>query len=125
MLNTKKAVENYFDKVEKIKNKINLISKEKNVKCIKTFSDVGSLKIGNDDFTLLIPNGYGDGEMTCYITSGIGISEKDGFEYFSLLSGEFNIYNYDRGDNIVHTTSDDNYHVWFGNGYVILNKIQH
>lgn len=122
MLDNEKAVNKYFDELEKMKVKIDLISNDKDVKIIKTVSDVGSLKVGNDDFSLLIPNGYGDGEMTCYITTDVNISEKDGFKYFSLLSGKFNIYDYDCGDNVIYTTSDNAYQVWFGNGYVILNK---
>ena len=30
-------------------------------RCFKTASDVGSLLVGNEEFQVLIPNGYGDG----------------------------------------------------------------
>jgi hypothetical protein len=92
------------------------------MKNFETVSDLGSLRIGNDDFTLLLPNGYGDCENDVTITDTDNIDEtelkgfnfmgslkvengKDMFIYHSdiddeyydkekLESGEYNIYRY-------------------------------
>lgn len=32
-----------------------------------TMSDIGSLKIGNSNFTMLVPNSYGDGETKVFV----------------------------------------------------------
>lgn len=69
---------------------------------IKTYSDVGSLMVGNDSFSTLISNGYGDG------TTRVGIVNKcdENIKKASLcegmmdncrvtLKGTFNIYPYD------------------------------
>ena len=72
--------------------------------CFKTASDVGSLLVGNEEFQVLIPNGYGDG------ITRVAIFNK-GDSDFSVASrimcdmmashrgpyfhGKFNIYPYD------------------------------
>lgn len=40
------------------------------IKEIKIFTDMGGCLIGNEDFKILIPNGYGDGRQTIIIGSG-------------------------------------------------------
>lgn len=40
-------------------------------RCFKTYSDVGSLLVGNEDFQVLIPNGMGDG------TTRVAVFKKD------------------------------------------------
>lgn len=64
-----------------------------------TFSDAGSLRIGNHDFKILIPNGYGDGKTYVHLC------EKDELpnsvkphSFFTCFSGvDINIFEYDCG----------------------------
>ena len=66
-------------------------------RCFKTDSGVGSVKAGNDDFSILIPNGYGDG-----VTRVAVFENEDDFIAENLMSftgiilaGKCNIYKYD------------------------------
>lgn len=65
-------------------------------------SDAGSLKVGNDDFTILIPNGHGDG-ATRYAILNEDEYYGHRFRYFTQLQGKFNIYSSDCGDEIAET----------------------
>lgn len=75
-----------------------------------TESDAGAVKIGiNGKFTILIPNGYGDGDVCVLVTEKDepGTEQAKG-EFFTSIEGdEINIYAYDckgyRGDEIVTT----------------------
>lgn len=70
-------------------------------RCFKTYSDVGSLLVGNESFQVLIPNGMGDG------TTRVAVFKKGDDVFGGLidlmmdrkhgptLSGKFNIYSYD------------------------------
>lgn len=54
------------------------------MKTFRTSSDAGSVRIGNDLFNVLIPNGYGDG----YTTVIVGDPEEEraaGVEYKKFL----------------------------------------
>lgn len=79
----------------------NLLNKYLMQKCDKhfnTISDIGSIKIGNNNFTFNIPNNYGDGENDIYIfNQNVHLQ---GLDFLTTCNGEFNIYKYDCGDNI-------------------------
>lgn len=78
-----------------------------------TTSDRGGVLIGNEDWQLLVPNGYGDGttyihimqfkdfkEQFDYVREMEKIKEanKLRFWYFTLVQGSFGIYGYDATD---------------------------
>lgn len=42
-------------------------------RCFKTASDIGSLLVGNEEFQVLIPNGYGDGLIQMEVQMATGI----------------------------------------------------
>lgn len=86
----------------------------------RTESDAGSLKIGNDSFTVLIPNGFGDGSMSCAIMES-GELNRDAFEFFTSIEGAFNIYDYDCGDGIVKSISG-RFGIYTGNGFVVFER---
>lgn len=92
------------------------------VKCFKTISDAGSLKIGKEDLTILVPNGYGDG-----ITRVAIFKPEDRFNdrmmnYFITIEGkDINIYSYDCGDNIAMTISG-RYNIYFYEGLIAFVK---
>lgn len=77
-------------------------------RCFKTASDVGSLLVGNEEFQVLIPNGYGDGttrvavfnktDSDFDVNSDYDVAFRimpDMMDSGPCLYGEFNIYPYD------------------------------
>lgn len=64
-----------------------------------TYSDAGALKIGNEDMTIFIPNGCGDGKTEYYVTD----KNIDIGNYFTSVEGKIGIYGYDCGEDIVET----------------------
>lgn len=72
-------------------------------KTIGTYSDVGSVKIGNNSFQFNIPNGYGDGDTEVLI-SDAPTKAPTNAEYVMHIEGYFNIYSYDCStSNVAHT----------------------
>lgn len=84
-------------------------------------SDAGSVKIGNDSFTILVPNGYGDGFTDVVVLSVDEDFEKDGFRFFTSVDGTFNIYSYDCGDKVKLTISG-NYGIYYKDGFVVFEQ---
>lgn len=91
-----------------------------------TISDAGSVKVGNDSFSVLIPTGDGDGESAyCVYTQqeldADKISTAD-LNYFTLLSGQFSVYDYDCGDT-VSDTLEGRFNVFYAEGIVFFVKV--
>jgi hypothetical protein len=93
-------------------------------KQFKTYSDVGGLKIGNENFSMIIPNGYGDG------TTRVAIFEERYIEnefndmmlkFFTSVKGKFNIYGYDCGNEVVKTLEGD-YNIYYGDGFIAFQR---
>lgn len=89
-------------------------------KVFKTMSDIGGVKIGNDKFTVIIPNGYGDGDTRIAIVNRGEINDNM-FNFFAFIEGNINIYSYDCGDDVVRTISGK-YGVYYWEGFVIFEK---
>lgn len=88
-------------------------------------SDAGSVRVGSDLFSVLINNGYGDGEVFCAIF-------KNGDPFDSILMGETvasqvkgraNIYDCDCAGGEVAATLDGNYLVFVNKGFVAFKEI--
>lgn len=93
-----------------------------NGKRYDTISDAGAIKVGNDAFTVLIPTGAGDGE------SAFCVCNEDEFDistatYFTLLSGQFNIYDYDCGNTVAETV-EGKFQIYYVDGIVFFVKIK-
>lgn len=85
---------------------------------LDTYSDAGSLKVGSGSMTMLIPNGYGDGNMkVAFVKRNHPVIEL--LEFFTTVNGNINLYAYDCGDDIKDTIEGD-YSVYYGDGYVIF-----
>lgn len=90
-------------------------------KQIKTDSDAGSLKVGTEACSMLIPNGRGDG------VTRVAILERDEWnnsmlDFFTSIQGSaINVYGYDCGEKVVRTISG-RYGIFRGEGFVVLEK---
>lgn len=94
-------------------------------KIFLTCSDIGSLKIGNEQCSFYIRNGYGDGEMYGFIFDKDNeyISAIDHFmEYSSLVDGKFDIYDYDCGDDVL-CSIEGKYMIYYFNGNVAFVEV--
>lgn len=93
--------------------------------CFKTSSDMGGVKVGNDKFSVIIPNGRGDGTTRVAVKSKAAQEAKSYthhcFNFFTSLEGEFNIYTYDCG-NEVETTVNGRYGVFYYDGMVLFEE---
>lgn len=69
------------------------------MKKFTTYSDAGSLKIGNENFQILIPNGYGDGKTYVHLCEKgelpDNIKEQPWLFFTSFSGNDINIYDYD------------------------------
>lgn len=101
--------------------KLNVLDLEKHLKDqdedllhLFTLTDTGSVKIGNDNFSILVPNGYGDGLTEVFVTTKrVHVP----LRFWTTVSGEFKIGNDSR------YILDGDYSIFFGNGYVVFSKV--
>lgn len=90
-------------------------------KQIKLYSDVGGVKVGTDKFSIIIPNGYGDGITRFAILNEDEMNDSV-FSFFTLLEGnEINVYEYDCGDEVLYTLNG-RYASYYADGFVVLVK---
>lgn len=95
-------------------------------KKIITSSDVGSVKVGNEHFSVNIPNGCGDGLTEVYIVSKNEVLSEDMLRSLGLtLHGKINIFSYDCGKKIEHTINGNYFVFNFENneeGAIVLKE---
>lgn len=89
-------------------------------KCKKTISDAGSLKIGNESFSINISNGYGDGETKYAILERNELND-DMMDFLTSVEGTLNIYSYDCGSHINETISG-RYGIYRYDGIIVFKK---
>lgn len=92
-------------------------------KCQKSWSDSGSLKIGDNNFSVLINNGNGDGEMR-YAVLGKDEYYLTLLDYFTMIevNESLNIYSYDCGNAVYETLEKGKYAIYRGRGFVAIVK---
>lgn len=92
------------------------------IKEIKIFTDMGGCLIGNEDFKILIPNGYGDGRQTIIIGSGDYVEKvikENELNYFTFFEGKkVNIY--DDYGKVIETLPEREYAIWFGKATIVF-----
>lgn len=88
-------------------------------RCFRTFSDAGSVRVGNGSFSILIPNGRGDGETRVAIFDEADeFRSEDLMNFFTKISGtDFGVYAYDCGGQIIERL-DGSYNVYTYDGLV-------
>lgn len=89
---------------------------------IKTSSDAGSVKVGVDNMSVLVPNGYGDGITRVGIIENAREFNDDMMTFFTTISGkDIIIYDYDCG-NVAATTISGRYAIYYYSGLVAFVK---
>lgn len=88
----------------------------------RTISDAGAVKIANDSFSVLIPTGAGDGDSAFCIYND-GEIDTAPLTYFTLISGRFNIYDYDCGSTVAETV-EGCFQVYYSSGIVFFIKAE-
>lgn len=89
---------------------------------IKTSSDAGSVKIGVNNMSILIPNGYGDGISRVAIFDNSETFNDSMMSYFTTIKGEnMIVYDYDCGD-VAATTISGRYNIYYYSGLVAFVK---
>lgn len=67
-------------------------------RCIKISSDAGGVRFGTKDFSLIVPNGYGDGITRLAVFENYKAFYSDNImQYFTSVNGRFSIFG-DCGD---------------------------
>lgn len=108
-------------KIEELKKELSELEKVDRI-TLYTFSDVGSVKIGNDNFNILLPNGYGDGCTTVLIL-GKNEEPRENNHYICTIEGDYGIYSYDLGDEVIYEMQGK-YNIYNShNGVVVFKKI--
>lgn len=88
---------------------------------IKTSSDAGSVKVGVNNMSILIPNGYGDGITRVAIFDNSKFNDSM-MSYFTTIKGkDMIIYGYDCGD-VAATTISGRYAIYYYSGLVAFVK---
>lgn len=89
---------------------------------IKTSSDAGSVKVGVDNMSILVPNGYGDGISRVAIFDNSEAFNDGMMSYFTTVKGkDMIIYDYDCGD-VAATTISGRYNIYYYSGLVAFVK---
>ena len=95
----------------------------------KRFVTIGGLRVGNAEFSINIPNGYGDGDTRVaffddYIPkkgleyNNFGVNE---LRYFTCLKGTFNIYDDDCSKGYLATFSG-RFGIYYRDGYIFFER---
>ena len=94
-------------------------------RAFKTSSDAGSVKIGINNMSILIPNGYGDGITRVAIFDCSKAFNNSMMSYFTTVKGkDIIIYDYDCGD-VAATTISGRYAIYYYSGLVAFVKTGH
>lgn len=88
-------------------------------KCKHVISDAGGIKIGTDDFSLLIPNGKGDGVTRYAVLEASDPFNSDAFHYFTSIKvyKEMKIYS---SDCVSSVLKEGTYSIYFNEGIVVF-----
>lgn len=90
-------------------------------KCRETSSDMGALKVGNDSFSALISNGYGDGVMRYAVLKYDEFYASSIMKCQTMIQGiDFYVYSYDCGNDIDAVLDKGRYLAYSYDGIVVL-----
>lgn len=93
-------------------------------KQIKLLTDMGGVLIGDDNFKILIPNGYGDGHQLIIIGDRKDVKSiinDNDLNYFTYLKST-NVNIYDDGNKIIEVLPKGDYAIYFGKATILFVK---
>lgn len=90
-------------------------------RCFKTESDIGGVKVGNDEFSLIVPNGRGDGTTRVAVFDNKKDFNERLMNFFTDIRGKFSIYDYDCGGTELVTLMGK-FGVYYYDGLVAFEK---
>lgn len=94
------------------------------MKEFETYSDIGSVLVGNKQFAVALTNGLGDGETLVRVYE-LGNRVPNGLKFNTSIDGTFNIYKYDcsnRNEEDIVATLSGRFGVYYGCGSVYFEK---
>ena len=87
------------------------------------YSDVGCIKIGNENFVTLILNGKGEGSFWINICDEKEKISKDNYEFDSVIKGEdICIFEHDIGNKIITKLKDGIYAIFRKKGDILIER---
>jgi len=87
------------------------------------YSDVGCIKIGNENFVTLILNGKGEGSFWINICDEKEKISKDNYEFDSVIKGEdIYIFEHDIGNKIITKLKDGIYAIFRKKGDILIER---
>ena len=91
-------------------------------KQFKIKSDLSGVKVGNESFSIIIPNGLKDGDKETRVAV-LNLSENNpkAFEFLTSIQGKFNIYADDFGYDVAKTM-EGRYGIYYNKGFVVFEK---
>lgn len=87
---------------------------------IKTTSDAGGVRVQHDGFSVLIPNGHGDGVSRVAVFGRDEPFNAEALHYFTHIEGPFDVCAYDCSENDIALHLDGAYNVYFGASFVVF-----
>lgn len=122
------STQGYFELIRKYGNidifKSDLIRffKENGGKVFHTYSECGSVKIGNSDLSFNVNNGYGDGTTTVVVVENVGKKVDFCLNFVTDCEGKIGIFETDYSKDGVVYELDGWYGIYNFNGLVVFEK---
>lgn len=87
------------------------------------YSEMGCVKIGNDDFNMWLLNGKGEGSFWIHLCNKKENKSKKNFEFISEIVGKnINLYECDTSKNIILTLNPGKYCVYRKEGNILIEQ---
>lgn len=85
------------------------------------YSDVGCIKIGNENINLMLLNGRGEGSFWIHLCDKNENKNKEGYEFISRISGNnINVYDNDIGKNKILKLKGGIYSIFHRKGEILI-----
>lgn len=110
-------------KRERPRSRLSVIRQMFGDRAFPAVSDAGSVKLGSDAFTVLIPHGRGDGDARVAVFGKEDSFNESLMDFFTIVSGaDFAVYYADCGDDVSVRLSG-RYAVYTHQGLVALKQL--
>ena len=87
------------------------------------YSEMGCVKIGNENFNSMLLNGKGEGSFWIHLCNKKENQNKRDYEFVSKISGsDINLYENDSGKNIFLKLDKGEYSIFHRKGEILIEK---